>query len=65
MKKISRLFGMAWSTPVVRTVVQAAVGAGLAILVAAGTDFSGDVFKLAFAASIAGALAKLQEMVRG
>lgn len=65
MKKIKELFGMAWSTPVVRTVLQAGLGAGLSVLVVAGTDLTADVFKLAIAAAVAGVLAKLQQVSRG
>lgn len=65
MRKISELFGMAFASPAVRTVAQAAAGAGLAVLVAAGTNIDNGVVKLAFASAVAGALAKLQEKVRG
>lgn len=58
MKTIKRLFGMAWATPVVRTGVQAVVGAVLASFVADGN------VKLALSAGLAAGLAKLQAAVR-
>lgn len=65
MKTISKLFGMAYASPAVRTIFQAAASAGLAVLVAAGTNIDNAAIELAFASAVAGGLAKLQEKVRG
>lgn len=62
MTKIRHLLGMAWSTPIIRTAVQAAsvvvVGAGLGWV-------DPEVWKLAGLAAGAAVFAKLQELSRG
>jgi len=64
--KIKHLIGMAYATPVVRTAVQAAVGAGLAVLAAAGVGvLDAGVIKAAVGAAAAAAVAKLQAAARG
>lgn len=62
MNQIKRAIGMTWSTPVVRTAVQA----GLAIVVASGTGFiDAAVWKTAALAAGAALFAKLQASARG
>lgn len=65
MSKIKQLFGMAYATPAVRTIFQAAAAAGLVVLVNAGVEINSDTLRSALAFALAGGLAKLQELVRG
>lgn len=66
MNTIKRILGMAWATPAIRTAVQSALGAGLAVLVAAGADvLDAGVIKLAIGAAAAALVAKLQASARG
>ena len=58
MKTFRRILGMAWATPVVRTLVQAAAGAFLASLVADGS------VAVALTAALAALSAKAQAKVR-
>jgi hypothetical protein len=66
MKTFKHVVGMAWATPVVRTSIQAGIGAGLAVLAAAGTGvLSSGVARLAVGSAVAAVVAKLQEASRG
>ena len=58
MKTFKRILGMAWATPVVRTLVQAAVGAFVASVVADGN------VAVALTAAVAALSAKAQAKVR-
>lgn len=62
MSKVRQILGMAFASPAVRTAVQS----GLAIVVAAGTDFIDiQLWKAAALAAGASLLAELQKLSRG
>lgn len=62
MSKVRQIFGMAAASPAVRTALQA----GLAIVVAAGTDFVDvELWRAAALAAGAALLAELQKVARG
>lgn len=62
MTQLKRALGMAWATPAIRTAIQA----GLAIVVASGTDFiDAEVWKSAVLAGGAALFASLQAKARG
>ena len=63
MSQIKRVLGMAWATPVIRTAVQAGLGAALAVLSSAAV-LDSSAAKAAFAAAVAAAVAKLQASAR-
>lgn len=62
MSKVRQILGMAAASPAVRTALQA----GLAIVVAAGTDFVDvELWRAAALAAGAALLAELQKVARG